>query len=307
MYTAAGWINVLLGIINAALFSPVFFVERPIAAREAMVLSGAESERAAWKCCKPDFLCAWTMIIAFFILVFNFVLLETLGTSLTMDQFAWTKSQALSNIGMLLSAGGVIACVSFVLINPLCKLFNECHVLLWGGFFLMVVGRAVYIPLGSTLPVIAYPAVNGTEMLGCPVSQEWCLVTPAMTVSQFLLGFLLTSIGYPIGVTLIQTIFSKILGPRPQGVWMGLMTGSGCLSRVLGPVFVSYVYTRLGPVWTFGFTTAMMLVAMIWLQFVVKRLSAAILQGTGATRQADSNQSDKCTDDNEIPLNLVSR
>ncbi|KAG8261788.1 Major facilitator super domain-containing protein 8 [Homalodisca vitripennis] len=92
-----------------------------------------------------------------------------------------------------------------------------------------------------------------------------------------------------------------------QGVWMGLMTGSGCLSRVLGPVFVSYVYTRLGPVWTFGFTTAMMLVAMIWLQFVVKRLSAAILQGTGATCQADSNQSDKCTDDNEIPLNLVSR
>uniref|UniRef100_A0A1B6IJT6 Major facilitator superfamily (MFS) profile domain-containing protein n=1 Tax=Homalodisca liturata TaxID=320908 RepID=A0A1B6IJT6_9HEMI len=44
MYTAAGWINVLLGIINAALFSPVFFVERPIAAREAMVLSGAESD-----------------------------------------------------------------------------------------------------------------------------------------------------------------------------------------------------------------------------------------------------------------------
>jgi MFS transporter, ceroid-lipofuscinosis neuronal protein 7 len=52
--------------------------------------------------------------------------------------------------------------------------------------------------------------------LGCPPIQEWCRTTMAMTVTQFLLGFALTSIGYPIGVTLIQTIFSKVLGPRPQ-------------------------------------------------------------------------------------------
>lgn len=43
MYTAAGWINVLLGVINAALLSPFFFTERRIAAREAMLLSGATS------------------------------------------------------------------------------------------------------------------------------------------------------------------------------------------------------------------------------------------------------------------------
>lgn len=43
MYTAAGWINVLLGLLNAALFSPLFFTERLIAAREAMVLSGAQT------------------------------------------------------------------------------------------------------------------------------------------------------------------------------------------------------------------------------------------------------------------------
>ena len=36
-------------------------------------------------------------------------------------------------------------------------------------------------------------------------------------------------------------IFSKILGLRPQGVWMGLSTGVGCASRVLGPVFVGFI------------------------------------------------------------------
>lgn len=114
--------------------------------------------------------------------------------------------------------------------------------------------------------------VNGTEILGCPTIQEWCLYTPQMTITQFFIGYGFTSIGYPLGVTLIQTIFSKILGPRPQGVWMGLMTGAGCASRVLGPVFVGLIYTRLGTYYTFGITGVMLLISMLWLQCVSERL-----------------------------------
>lgn len=114
--------------------------------------------------------------------------------------------------------------------------------------------------------------VNGTEIVGCPITQEWCLYTPQVTVTQFLIGYGFTAIGYPLGVTLIQTIFSKILGPRPQGVWMGLMTGAGCASRVLGPVFVGLIYTRLGTYHTFGITGVMLIISMLWLQLVKKRL-----------------------------------
>lgn len=53
---------------------------------------------------------------------------------------------------------------------------------------------------------------------------------------------------------------------------MGLMTGSGCLSRVMGPVFVSYIYTKLGTIWTFGMTTIMMAVSMVWLFLFMDRL-----------------------------------
>jgi ceroid-lipofuscinosis MFS transporter 7 len=59
-------------------------------------------------------------------------------------------------------------------------------------------------------------AVNETEIIGCPSVQKWCYYIPAMTITQFLLGYAFTAVGYPIAVTLIQTIFSKILGPRPQ-------------------------------------------------------------------------------------------
>lgn len=189
-----------------------------------------------------------------------------------MDQFAWTKSEALYYMGLLMSVGAVVACITFVTIAPLCKRFEERTVLLWGGFSLMAIGRVLYIPWGDEPPLMAEfdnETMNATdpdfELVGCPISQEWCRTTPAMTMTQFLLGYFLTCVGYPIGVTLIQTIFSKILGPRPQGVWMGLITGSGCFSRIMGPVCVGYMYTRYGTYATFGFTTIMMVVAMIWL------------------------------------------
>lgn len=114
--------------------------------------------------------------------------------------------------------------------------------------------------------------INGTDILGCPITQAWCLNTPQMTTVQFFIGYGFTAIGYPLGVTLIQTIFSKILGPRPQGVWMGLMTGAGCGSRVLGPIFVGLIYTRWGTYHTFIITGAMLLISMVWLLFVNKRL-----------------------------------
>lgn len=277
MFTAASWINVFLGVINFVMFLPAIFKEKRIAAREAMLRQGAASEEATWKQKKPDYFSVWTLIVAFFVLVFNFVLLETLGTPLTMDQFAWTKEQALYYMGILMSVGAVIACATFAAISPLCKKFEERRVLIWGGFFLMVLGRALYLPWGPEPPLIAsenttVTTSDGTESVGCPPSQEWCATTPSMTVLQMVLGFVVTAIGYPTGVTLIQTLYSKLLGPRPQGVWMGLMTGSGCLSRFMGPVFVSYVYTRLGTLWTFGITTAIMVVSMAWLLLFQGRL-----------------------------------
>lgn len=77
MYTAAGWINVLMGIMNLCMFLPFIFKERKVAAKEIMILQGKTTERETWKAIKPDYVSAWTLIGAFFVLVFHFVLLET--------------------------------------------------------------------------------------------------------------------------------------------------------------------------------------------------------------------------------------
>ena len=114
-----------------------------------------------------------------------------------MDQFAWTKEEALKNMGILMSIGAIVACVTFVLIGPLTKRFKESNVLIWGGFFIMSVGRFVNIPIaGSQLAQLALPReeylanvtlgyYNDTfENTGCPVEQEWCTYTPGIAVWQ---------------------------------------------------------------------------------------------------------------------------
>lgn len=275
MYTAAGWVNALLGTLNFLLFLPCIFTERKVAAREAMISHGKQSEKEALDALKPDLISSWTLVGAFFVLVFNFVLLETLATSLTMDQFAWSKSRALEYMGALMSAGAVIACLTFALIGPLSKIFEERALLLWGGFLLTGLASVLCIPWGPGPPPPAVPVVAGAGEAGggCPQeSQPWCVESRGMAVSQFLIGYACISVGYSLGVTLIQTIFSKVLGPRPQGVWMGVLTSAGCVSRALGPVFVSTVYARRGPDATFGTTAALTFSSLIALRLVYSRL-----------------------------------
>lgn len=125
-----------------------------------------------------------------------------LGTPLVMDQFAMTKEKALYFIGILMSIGAVIACISFLLIKPMCKYFDECTILIWIGFLLMALGRFACLPAGDSPPILYDHLLNSSheneEPIGCPTTQEWCSTTNAMTMFQFIVGYSLTSVGYDL-------------------------------------------------------------------------------------------------------------
>lgn len=53
---------------------------------------------------------------------------------------------------------------------------------------------------------------------------------------------------------------------------MSLMTNAGCLSRILGPICVSLLYTRYGTLVTMLFTLVLMIIPMIWLFILKNRL-----------------------------------
>ncbi|CAK1585791.1 unnamed protein product [Parnassius mnemosyne] len=272
MYSAPGAINAVLGFINLLLLVPCCFQETDIALREAVRARGDQSEKEVLKALKPDFISSWMLVGAFFVLVFNFVLLETLATTLSMEQFGWGKAQALQYMGALMSAGAVVACLVFAAIPSLTRRFEERALLVWGGFLPTAAASLLCIPWGPGPPPLAMPGQH-EALGGCPQeTQPWCAESRALSLVQFLLAYACVSVGYPLGVTLIQTIFSKVLGPRPQGVWQGVLAGAGCAARALGPLLVAGVYARRGPPAAFAVTAALTLAALLALRAVYPRL-----------------------------------
>lgn len=51
---------------------------------------------------------------------------------------------------------------------------------------------------------------------GCPETQSWCFEIPALDPFIVAIGYAICTLGFPFCIALSQTIFSKMIGPRPQ-------------------------------------------------------------------------------------------
>lgn len=57
----------------------------------------------------------------------------------------------------------------------------------------------------------------------------------AVPLGGFMAGFTFIVIAFPIGRNVILSLYSQILGPAPQGVYMGAMIAVGAIPRAAGP------------------------------------------------------------------------
>nr|AAP92601.1 Ab2-276 [Rattus norvegicus] len=196
--------------------------------------------------------------IVFFVVLFIFAVYETILTPLTMDMYAWTQEQAVLYNGIILVAFGVEAVLVFMGVKLLSKnstpntTFGEIIIDLWNS-----------------------PREDHSEQpTGCPIEQAWCLYTPVIHLAQFLTAAVLVGIGYPACSVMSYTLYSKVLGPKPQGIYMGWLTTSGSAARILGPVFISHVYTYLGPRWAVSLVCGIVAFTILLIGAVYKRLVA---------------------------------
>ncbi|EPY85538.1 hypothetical protein CB1_000371036 [Camelus ferus] len=170
--------------------------------------------------------------------------------------------------------------------------------ILLGGLIVVWVGFFILLPWGNQFPKIQWEDLHNNSIpnttfgeiiitlwkspredhnegpTGCPIEQAWCLYTPMIYLAQFLTSAVLIGIGYPSCNVMSYTLYSKILGPKPQGVYMGWLTASGSAARILGPVFISQVYTSWGPRWAFSLVCGMVVLTITLLGVVYKRLIA---------------------------------
>lgn len=59
-----------------------------------------------------------------------------------------------------------------------------------------------------------------------------------------------------------------------QGMYMGWLSASGSAARILGPVFISHVYTYLGPRWACSLVCGIVVLTISLTGAVYRRLVA---------------------------------
>ncbi|XP_057561576.1 major facilitator superfamily domain-containing protein 8 isoform X1 [Hippopotamus amphibius kiboko] len=300
MYTAPVLLSAFLGILNIILILTILREHRvDDSGRQCKNINfeEASTDEVQFPQGSIDQVAVVATNVLFFVILFIFALFETIVTPLTMDMYAWTREQAVLYNGIILAAVGVEAVIIFMGIKSVSKKIGERAILL-GGLTIIWVGFFVLLPWGNQFPKIQWEDLHNNSIpnttfgeiiitlwrspredhnegpTGCPVEQTWCLYTPMIHLAQFLTSAVLIGIGYPSCNVMSYTLYSKILGPKPQGVYMGWLTASGSAARILGPVFISQVYTAWGPRWAFSLVCGMVVLSIALLGAVYRRLIA---------------------------------
>ena len=235
MYTISGWLSAAVGLFSLVLFLPGVFQEKYVAQMEAAHLNEESDNKNDILAIKPDPVALFSCLFAFFIFLFNFILLETIGTPLCMQQLGWDESTSIRNLGILMTIGAIVSLFAFASVAPLTRKFDERIVYIVLGLIPMIAGRIVMLPMGSEYPKMLYeklqPAIpetsgsigmdvfnnygvrnnnckDGDGAGGCAL--EWCETTPAVTLFQFYLGYAISAVSFPYCMAICQAIFSKV-------------------------------------------------------------------------------------------------
>ncbi|KAM4706614.1 LOW QUALITY PROTEIN: major facilitator superfamily domain-containing protein 8-like [Discoglossus pictus] len=237
MYTAPALMAALLGIINIILIFAIFREHRvdDLGREIASINYGTGDIRNVEEDSKEavDQVATVSSNALFFVILFVFAIFETISTPLTMDMYAWTRMQAVFYNGVILAAVGVESVIVFILVKIISKKTGE-RILLLGGLAAILAGFFILLPWGNQLPKIqwedlqnntihnsTYSAINTAsnhtvEPTGCPAVQDWCFYTPVVHLAQYLTSDILIGLGYPICNVMSYTLYSKIIGPKPQ-------------------------------------------------------------------------------------------
>ncbi|CAB3410208.1 unnamed protein product [Caenorhabditis bovis] len=98
-----------------------------------------------------------------------------------------------------------------------------------------------------------YITVNGTSVLnpdpiGCRPTLKWCDDVPPINQYVYIISYIIIcGFSFTIINICMNTVFSTVLGPRNQGTMQGILLLSGSVARMLGPVFISNLFTIAGP------------------------------------------------------------
>ncbi|XP_063493654.1 major facilitator superfamily domain-containing protein 8 isoform X9 [Symphalangus syndactylus] len=255
MYTTPVLLSAFLGILNIILILAILrehHVDDSGRQCKSINFEEASTDEAQIPQGNIDQVAVVAINVLFFVALFIFALFETIGER------------------AILLGGLIVVWVGFFILLP------------WGNQFPKIQWEDLH---NNSIPNITFGEIiiglwkspmedDNERPTGCSIEQAWCLYTPVIHLAQFLTSVVLIGLGYPVCNLMSYTLYSKILGPKPQGVYMGWLTASGSGARILGPMFISQVYAHWGPRWAFSLVCGIIVLTITLLGVVYKRLIA---------------------------------
>ena len=196
---------------------------------------------------------------------------DSLLTPFTMDEFSLTSVQAIYYNNILISTSCFLSMFTILSFNFLQK-FAEERLLYIVVMTILSLVFFIYIPWPGELPEPLHQIQTTSnltfELIGCNyIQQPWCLWVPKLHVIQYVIATILFCINFPILYLASNTIASKVIGPHPPGVLMGIMSASTAVGRCFGPIIFVSIYSWYGPQITFaaleGVTIFMILLTLV--------------------------------------------
>ena len=249
-FTKQGWV---VAVLNVSMFLSTTFGFTEIvrkqgeAAKEEGDDKDASTSSAAVTDGENDTTGVWACIVIFFVHFNGFAVQETITTPLVEDWFGWDEVGA----NLLFTAAGMANLLVAVLMaflsssrvnanGEMTQLVDD-RVLLWWSLVLAVAGWVIMIPIDA-----------------------WTLEddTPAMGLPQFIVGFALVTVAFPVGRGVCLSMVGKLLGDQPQGAWMGIMFALGAIARIAGPFWAVTGYYSFGALAVFGSTALLFVLSL---------------------------------------------
>lgn len=303
IYTGPGYLNAVLGVINIVM---LFFIQNIKAGSlpETNMVVNADNEKKMVKITAEneistslrepapyDRLAVTITLFLCFVVFFVFTVYETIVSPLSLDEFAWSKNNAVLYNNIMFAVMAIISVSTFIgiKIGNSKKLFDE-RVLFMCGLIVISFSFFVLIPMGSD-PLRVTPSgidayLNNSaynfsdfnisayhELVGCHYpEQSWCVNQNKVYLFQYIISLVLMAIGYSAANAMCYSIFSKIMGHFPQGTMTGWLNASGSLARTLGPIFVTFLYYQTGPLITFPVVVGLMAISIVIVLMSCSRL-----------------------------------
>lgn len=217
------------------------------------------------------------ILVLYFIAQSAFALYETILPPLTMDMLSWTREETALYASILFLSAGIIAIFTFAISELLEKISSD-RLILFIGFVLIFLGFAIHLPWGNDYPALKTSMANRTQngssiySTGCPEDYDWCKTSPKIYLPQIITGTVFVSIGYPFVMVFTSAMYSKVLGPGPQGLMQSWFGAIGGMSRITAPVLVTYLYVEFGPRWTFISVDSLVVLSMLIFLVTYQRL-----------------------------------